>query len=182
MDTDKNTPSINYDGNIIYDIDGDEDDDQIDPITQRSVQIIYIIFAILWLILVYIFSLYTENVIVWLLLFIPLIIYGLNYWWVPTQTKFISNLMFSADFLSIGFLIVTIIINWYKEVDKGPIFGLVIMSLVLFGFSMLDVWVPEDTFIIVQHIRSALETAAVILLIIVVYKYYIEVQKEIYFA
>ncbi len=164
----------------VCDIDDDENE-KFDPVTQRSVQIIYLIAAIIWLIIVYVFSLYTNNVIVWILVFIPIIIFGLNFWWVPEHTKFITNLMFSADFLSIGFLIVTIIINWYKEVDKGSIFGLVVLSLVLFGLSMLDVWVPEDKFILVQHVRSSLETAAVIALIIVVYKYYVEVQKEVYF-
>jgi len=158
------------------------DDDTFDPLTQRRVQVVYLVSAIVWIIIVYVFYLYSNNIIVWLLLIIPLIIFGLNYYWVPQHSRFVANLMFSADFLSIGFLIVTIIINWYKEVDKGSIFGLIVLSLALFGFSMIDVWVSEENFIIVQHIRSALETAAVITLIIVVYKYYLEVQKEVYFA
>jgi len=160
----------------------DDDDDKFDPLTQRRVQVVYLASAIVWLIIVYVFYLYCNNIIVWLLLLIPLIIFGLNYYWVPQHSRFVANLMFSADFLSIGFLIVTILINWYKEVDKGSIFGLIVLSLALFGFSMLDVWVSEENFIIVQHIRSSLETAAVITLIIVVYKYYLEVQKEVYFA
>lgn len=160
----------------------EEGDDKFDPLTQRRVQVVYLVSAIVWLIIVYVFYLYCNNIIVWLLLLIPLIIFGLNYYWVPQHSRFVANLMFSADFLSIGFLIVTILINWYKEVDKGSIFGLIVLSLALFGFSMLDVWVSEENFIIVQHIRSSLETAAVITLIIVVYKYYLEVQKEVYFA
>lgn len=160
----------------------EEGDDKFDPLTQRRVQVVYLVSAIVWLIIVYVFYLYCNNIIVWLLLLIPLVIFGLNYYWVPQHSRFVANLMFSADFLSIGFLIVTILINWYKEVDKGSIFGLIVLSLALFGFSMLDVWVSEENFIIVQHIRSSLETAAVITLIIVVYKYYLEVQKEVYFA
>lgn len=161
----------------------DEDDfeDKFTPYVQRNIQIVYLIAAIIWLIIVYVFSLYCGNVILWLLLFIPLIIYGLNFYFVPEQTVFVTNLMFTADFLSIGFLIVTIIINWYKEVDKGPIFSLVVLALFLFGLSMLDVWVPEEKFILIQHIRSALETAGVIILVIVVYTYYLEVQKTVYF-
>ena len=88
--------------------------------------------------------------------------------------------MFSADFLSIGFLIVTVIINWYREVDKKVVFGLVVLILIILGLSTIDIWTSEKDFIIIQHIRSALETIAVSTLMIAVYKYYLEVQSTVY--
>jgi len=166
-----------------YNLDNDDDDEsKLNCNVQRSVQVIYLVSAIIWVIITYVFSLYLDNLIIWLLVSVPLIIYGFNFYWVHEQTYFVSKLMFAADFLSIGFLIVTIIINWYKEVDKEPIFGLVVLALFIFGLSMLDVWVAEENFIYMQHIRSALETAGVVLLVMVVYKYYLEVKKTVYFA
>ena len=158
------------------------DDDDLDEDTKWQIQLIYIAFAIIWIILVYLFSLYCKNILISLLALIPLIVFGFNYYWIKDQTKYISNLMFSADFLSIGFLIVTIVINWYRDVDKGSIFGLVVLTLALFGFSMIDFWLPEENFILLQHSRSALETMAVVILTIAIYIFYIEVQQEVYFA
>nr|QBK90119.1 MAG: hypothetical protein LCPAC102_00290 [Pithovirus LCPAC102] len=149
--------------------------------TKVQIQIIYIISAIIWIIIIYIFSLYCNGVTILLLSFIPIIVYGLNFMWAKHQSLEVSTLMFNADFLSIGFLIVTIILNWYKEVDKKEIFLLVVVSLLILSLGIIDIWTPKESIILLQNIRSVLETGSVVLLMIVVIKYYFLVQKEIYF-
>ncbi len=138
-----------------------------------QIQYIYIIAAIIWMIIAYCLYLYTGGIVVCLFLFIPLIVYGLNFYWLPQHTKDLPNLMFDADFLAIAFLIVTLIINWYKLIDIHNILPIIIVAIIILAFTLIDFWTPNKQFIIVQHIRSALETAAVVLLMIVAYKYYL---------
>ena len=157
-----------------------EDHDDYTDIRRKQIQTVYIVFAIIWIILSYIFYFYCGNVIIYLFFSIPLLVFGFNFHLVPQQTLSTTSLMFSADFLSIGFLIVTVIINWYREVDKKVVFGLVVLTVIILGFSTIDIWTADKDFIIIQHIRSSLETIAVVILIITVYRYYLEVQKVVY--
>nr|QBK90043.1 MAG: hypothetical protein LCPAC101_03280 [Pithovirus LCPAC101] len=147
---------------------------------RKQIQTVYIVFAIIWIIISYIFYIYCQNAIVYLLFLIPLVVFGLNFYLVPQQTLSSTKLMFNADFLSIGFLIVTVIINWYREVDKRFIFSLVVLTLIVLGLSTIDIWTSENDFIIIQHARSSLETIAVTLLMITVYTYFVEVNKIVY--
>ena len=147
---------------------------------RKQIQTVYVVFAIIWIILSYIFYIYCQNVVVYLLFLVPLIVFGFNFYLVPQQTLSSTQLMFNADFLSIEFLVVTVIINWYREVDKKYIFSLVVLTLIVLGFSTIDIWASEEDFIIIQHIRSALETIAVTLLMITVYTYFVEVNKVVY--
>lgn len=158
-------------------------DEESDYTDERRIQIqtVYIISAIIWIIIIYCFDLLNNTIIILLFLFIPIIIFGFNFYSVPYQTLEVPSLMFSADFISIGFLVVTIIINWYREVDKKSIFGLIVLALILLSLSMIDLWTTKKDFIIVQHVRSALETAAITLLVIIIYKYYEQVSDEVYF-
>lgn len=138
-----------------------------------QIQYIYIIAAIIWLIIVYCLCLYTGGVVVCLFLFIPLIVYGLNFYWLPQHTKDVPKLMFDADFLAIAFLIITLIVNWYKLIDTHHVLPIIIVAVIILAFTLIDFWTPKKDFIIIQHIRSSLETAAVVLLMIVAYKYYL---------
>lgn len=177
--TNKNKRRKHYKYEPLHKLANDDNEDYTTS-RRKQIQTVYIVFAIIWLVISYIFSFYCGNLIIYIFVIVPIIVFGLNFYWVPKQTLSVTSLMFSADFLSIGFLIVTVIINWYREVDKKVVFGLVVLILIILGFSTIDIWTSEKDFIIIQHIRSALETIAVSVLMITVYKYYLEVQKTVY--
>mgnify|MGYP006908219333 CR=1 FL=1 len=159
----------------------DKDKNEITNSNKLLIQSLYIIFAVIWVIIVYFFSLYMNNIAIWIILFIPLIVFGLNYYWVFEQTIELPSLVFNADFLSIGFLIVTIIINWYREVSKKDIFILVVITVIFLALGLIDFWTSEENFIVIQNFRSAIETIAITLLLIIVLKYYERVKEELFF-
>ncbi len=159
----------------------DDDENEIIDRNKLLIQSIYIIGAVIWIIIIYFFSLYMNNIVIWLFLFIPLIVFGLNYYWTDEQTIELPSLVFNADFLSIGFLIVTIILNWYKEISKKDIFILVVLTLIFLSLGLIDFWTSKENFIVIQNVRSAFETIAITLLLVVVVKYYNRVNEEMFF-
>ncbi len=146
--------------------------------TVRQIQISYIIASILWVLLIFICRLYETGPIGLLILTIPLVIFAINYQNASKHTTDLESEMFQGNFLSFGFLITSILINWQKLDDKRKYFKLLMIALILLMLSLVDIWVDKDNFIIIKHIRSILETSALLLLAYTLYLYYFDVMKE----
>jgi len=80
-----------------------------------------------------------------------------------------------ANYLSFGFLITIILINWNTPLqleDKNSFLKLLIVAFVLIMLSMIDIWVTRRQLSIVRHIRTSLQTAALVILSMSLYVYY----------
>jgi hypothetical protein len=123
---------------------------------------------------VFFLGLFYSGPIGWLLLIIPLVVYGIGFAQAQYHTPELEDDMFLGNFLSFGFLTTVILINWTKVGDKRKFFKILMLALILILLSLIDVWVKKKYQILVKHVRTILQTAALILLGYVLYLYYFE--------
>ena len=147
--------------------------------TIKNIQIVYIIAAILWIIVFFWVKAYFSDTISWLFIFIPLVVFSINYLSLTKINVETENQMFRGNYLSFGLLIVIILINWNNPMgpqDKIMFFRVLLVAFVLIMLSLIDVWVYPCYLSIVKHIRSILQTSALTLLALSLYLYYVETQ------
>ena len=142
--------------------------------TLRQIQIMYIIAAILWVALIIYCQWYRTGLLGWAFLLIPLIIFAINYQSTCGHTTEIEGEMFQGNFLSFGFLITIILINWTKVGNRQKLFKILGIALILIMFSLIDIWVKKEHLILIKHFRTILQTAALSLLAYALYTYYVE--------
>ena len=141
----------------------------------RQVQMLYITAAILWIILIFLAEFYKTDIIGLIILSIPLIVYAINYFNICDVTQEVEQEMFHGNFLSFAFLIAIILINWTKIEDKGKFFRVLMLALFLITLSLVDIWLNPRRMAISRHFRTILQTAALVLLVFVLYMYYTDV-------
>ena len=141
----------------------------------KRIQIIYIISLMVWLLIVYKLNVYHTDFVSFLLLSVPIIVFGINYYHAVYQNEDIANYMFRGNFLAFGILIASIVISWSKleEANKIKLYQLTMVSLILIMLSLIDVWIKRGRLYIIRHVRSSLQTMSLSLLAFVLYLYYI---------
>lgn len=149
----------------------------------RVIQMIYTGAAIIWIILVYYLELFKDaNILIWLLLLIPLIVYGVGFYNACDMTYEIESFMLQSNYLSFGFLITIILLNWNSPIKgktKNKFFKLLIVAFVFIMLSMIDVWVEREYLSVIFHFKSILQTAALVLLSMALYSYYRDHERTI---
>ncbi len=146
-----------------------------DDKTSRVIQAIYIIAVILWSMLIFILDLLEADIIIWIFLFIPIIVYGINFVNIDSFECESEEDMFQGNFLTFGFLITLILLNWNSPLDsadKFKFFVLLVVAFILLMISLIDVWVDKKSMSIVKHIKTVLHTSALVLLALSLYLYY----------
>lgn len=142
------------------------------PHTCATIQYMYMVAAIIWMVLIYSISFWKSGPFGWLFLIIPLFIYGINLANVNKHTVDVEDDMFQGNFLSFGYLVVLFIINWEKVKEKRRLLTILAIALVLILFSMYDLWLPKRKIIYVKHFRSICIVAALSLLAYALFIYY----------
>lgn len=142
----------------------------------QQIQLIYILAAIIWLAIIYWAQLYKPyNIITWGLLSIPLFVFGLGFYYAEYTGQDIEDLMFQANYLSFGFMITAVLINWNHPKNnsgKAEFFQHIVLAFILMMMSMIDVWVSRERMTLVYHIQSILQTMALVILSIALFQYY----------
>lgn len=137
---------------------------------------IYIISAILWIILTVVLGLWShDDIIVWIILLLPLVVFAINYLSLGEFSCKMEDQMFRGNFLSFGFLVAIILINWNSPMghhDKVEFFKILIAAFILLMISLIDLWVGHKKMAIVKHIKTSLHTASLTLLAVGLYLYY----------
>lgn len=141
----------------------------------RTIQLTYIIASILWILLIAVTGLYQTTLLGYLILTIPLCVFGFGFINAQHLTVEVEENVFTANSLSIGLLILLPLLT---EVDKSfnknkKIFTrAMIIAVVLAMFSLIDVWVQPKMLSVTKHIKSILQTLALTLLVYALYMYY----------
>lgn len=146
-----------------------------------QIEAIYVISVFLWILLIFLLELMEPDIIICLFLIIPVIVYGINMVHVKDFPCNLEEQMFKGNFLSFGFLITIILLNWNSPIesqDKSKFFQLLVVAFILLMISLIDVWVDEERFAMVKHIKTSLNTAAVVLLALALYLYYDYYQRQ----
>lgn len=156
-------------------IDGPPDDKYCGNIL-IVIQLMYILAAILWVGLIYWCGLYqNSNILTWGLLLIPLLVFGMGYYNACNVNLEIEAYMLQSNYLSFGFLITIILLNWNSPLEatnKNKFFKLLITAFILIMLSMIDIWTDRQHLSVVIHFKSILQTAALVILSIALYAYY----------
>ena len=143
-----------------------------------TIQITYIFGSLFWTFVVILFKLYAQDVICTILMFVPYLIFYQGF----TNCKYITvedeNNYFVYNYLSVGLLIFLPLLTWLNSKDKkkdisGTFMALVIAALILTMLVMVDLWVKPENLSVVKHVKSILNTIAMLLLIYAIYLYYI---------
>ena len=156
-----------------------DDDTYCDDIVS-SIEIIYLLASIFWIILVFALGIYQKaDYMVWIIILLPLVVFAINYANLNSITYETEKQMFKGNFLSFGFIVAVILINWNSPLgsdghnDKSEFFKLLITAFILMMISLVDIWVDEKHTVIVKHIKTSLHTMSLTLLAISLYLYYI---------
>lgn len=145
-----------------------------DKKTVKYIQYIYIIGLFLWIALLYVLDILSSP-ISYILAIIPAIIFAINFSHISNLSCQIEKEMFKGNFLSFGFLITVILINWKSDLnpaDKQNIFKILVIAFVLLMFSLIDIWVCQKQLSIIKHVRTILQTLSITLLALSLYLYY----------
>lgn len=144
--------------------------------TVKIIQVIYILAVVVWIIFVFWARLYEGgDILTWFFLFIPPIIYLIGYVNACNVTFAVEDDVLGANYLSFGFLITIILLNWNTPLqveNKNQFLKLLVVAFVLIMLSMIDVWVSRRNMSIVRHVRTILQTAALVILSLSLYFYY----------
>lgn len=145
--------------------------------TVKQIQILYIIAAIIWIVLVFYLSL-TYNILTYTFIIIPLIVFGINYFYASKNNNEVESEMFKGNFLSFVFLIIAIIISWTKTETDHKYYKIALVSIILIVLSLYDVWLPKDKLPLAKHFRTIAQTASISVLIIAIVSYYDEILSK----
>lgn len=154
----------------------DKHKDNYDSTMVTKIRTIYLIAVILWTSLIFLLDLYENDIIVWFFLLLPFLIYGINFFSAEHFSCCMEDHMLQGNFLSFGFLITIILINWNSPLggsDKTKFFLILVVAFILLMISLIDVWVDDKNLSIVKHIKTSLHTASLSLLALSLYLYYI---------
>jgi len=143
---------------------------------KNSIEYVYIIASIAWIILTIVLGLWKhDDIIVWLILLLPLVVFAINYLSLGDFTCEMEDQMFRGNFLSFGFLVAIILINWNSPMghhDKTEFFKIIVAAFILLMLSLVDLWVEKKRMPVVKHIKTSLHTASLTLLTVALYLYY----------
>ena len=136
----------------------------------KQVQIFYATSAFLWILLCYSLGVHKARSKIGLLIVsIPIIIYAIAFLNASRITKKVEKVMLSNDFLAFGLLFVSVLFEMRRHGHNDYTIHIIVVSFVLLILSTVDVWTSQKTLHLARHIRSAARTAAVTLLIFVIY-------------
>lgn len=169
---------MNWNNNLSSDDRNDNyhDKDKYDDTTVFYIKMIYIIAAIAWIGLIFALNLLQSDIFVILILLIPLVVFFINYISVGEFSCCTEAQMFRSNFLSFGFLVAVVLINWNSPIgnhDKVGFFRILIVAFIFLMISLVDLWVPKNKMSIVKHIKTSLQTASLALLALALYLYYV---------
>jgi len=139
-----------------------------------AIQLIYLIFIVIWVFIVIIVKLYTIKGVAPFLLFLPLIVFFSGIQAGPYVKEEDEEGVFEASFLAIGLLVLVPLLNWMRDGYGGDcrqFIQMILVGISLTLLSVLDVWTCRKYMRLNRHIRLCFETMAVTIFLIVINEY-----------
>lgn len=156
----KNTNCITIDKTLVY-------DDNL----QAQLRYIYLIAIVIWLTIIFYFNFVEADFFIILILLIPLVVYVLSLYNLSTITVETEEKLFVFSYLSAGMIIVVPLITWTHDKfdNQHKVMEAMALAVILAVLSLIDIWVPLKYVSLAKHIRSIFQTAALTLIIYVLY-------------
>jgi hypothetical protein len=158
----------------------------------NNITITYIVLSIIWIIIICVFKLYDTDIIGWLIIAIPFIVFAIGAY--NSDVPNAPNAVIAADnTLSLGVLLVIPLLAWVDRNNfdthssRNRFIGIVLIAIVMYLLSYVVLWVPERFIPIANRVTTAFSTMSAILLIYAIYLYYrnrtsrvIQIPEDIY--
>jgi len=146
-----------------------------DEQTIKIIQVLYIVASLAWIFICIIFELYLVDIWGILILFIPIIIFTINYLNVPYLNSHTEENVNAFNFFSIGLLIVLpliILVRCSYKGNREKVIEIIVIALIFAVLSILTLWINYAYISVLKHIRSIFQTYSLILLSFALYIYY----------
>ena len=153
------------------------------PEIALSIRATYLLAFLAWGVVIYTLELYTCDLIGWLILMLAPLSFLLGYYNVLFLTATDEMELFTANYLSLGLVIVLPLLSWMSKDYGGnrqKFVAILILALILTMLSLVDFWTSRPWQSLVKHIKSILQTGALILLMYALYSYYIDVPHAVF--
>lgn len=147
----------------------------------NEIQIVYLILAIIWILIIIIFKLYQTDIIGWLIILIPFVVFAICSYHATNDENSNANPnanILADNTLSIGILLLIPLIAFAdKSYHEEPAYrnrfiGISVLAISLYLLSYIVFWVPQRYINIVNRVVAGLVTMSVALMIYVLYLYY----------
>lgn len=145
------------------------------PEVVANLRLTYIIAALIWIVVMGWLGLYRTDIMGWLILLIPFGLFAFAICNLDDVTDDMEDEVFQANYLTVGLLIILPLLTWMNKDyggDKSRFISMLVMVIIFILLSMLDIWVKRGWLSVVRHVKSTLETFALVLLIFAFYTYY----------
>jgi len=151
------------------------------PKTVVSVQYVYILAAVVWLLILFAVLIYwreknetfVHNGLVGILILtIPLLAFGVSFANAKHITKDQEQRHWRGDYLTFASVAVLILINLSQSLDKGKSYRIIMGAFLLLMLSLIEIWTRPDDQPIIIHTRGAFQTAGLSLLAYALYTAY----------
>lgn len=144
-----------------------------EPIPRKNrliIQIIYIVAVILWILIVYALRVYKDQSIVsYMILAMPIFFYALGFLSMRKKRVYNNQNSTAIDFLALGILFVGVLFEISHHHTQHYTINIIIVAFVLLLLSTITIWTTKKSFSLVQHLRSIFQTAAITLLVYVIW-------------
>lgn len=143
-----------------------------------QIELIYLLGIILWIILMFVLDLFQTGPLGIALCTIPVIIFGVSAIGHNYHTESVLLEILRADYLSFVVLAIILMINWSRSERKERIFKLIFVAILFLMLSILDIVGSPQQMIYYRVVKSIFQTIAITLILLALYVYYTEIEKE----
>ncbi|AYV85911.1 MAG: hypothetical protein Solivirus1_68 [Solivirus sp.] len=143
-----------------------------------TLKIWYIVAILIWIVLLALLGLLPpKDIIEVILMAIPIIAFIVAIVSIHTITESIEQLMLKANLLTLGLLVALPLINWSKDTSyesKETFMKIAATAIILSMLTLIDWWVDKKYLYLLKHTKSIVQTYAIVLLMIGLYKFFCE--------
>ncbi len=162
--------------NIPNDSDHEHEPKRYPPEVVDDIRCIYVGAAIIWIILLVVLKVPKPDLLLLIFLTIPLILYLIGYHNAQYLETSCDGNILRTNVITIMIVSAAIISQWTpagkKVINKTGFYKLLTASFVLLLLSVTDVWIIQKDMPTVRHVKVAIQTASIVLLIVAVYSLY----------
>jgi hypothetical protein len=164
--------------------------DVSDPGTENStytpqqvteVRIIYLVGIVAWILLSWYFGFFpTTDTMEWLIFLLPIVLFLVAWASIPYVSGHVESFMYRSNILTLGLLIALPLLSWVevRHPERKQFVPIMGTAIILSMLTLVDIWVPHDQLPWIKHIKSIMQTVAIVLLVYGLYRYFVDPNFE----
>lgn len=142
---------------------------------KRDIRNVYIFSTILWILILISLCMHELTIPDYLILAIPVFLFIVA---ISSQrSSFVEEYTSKTNVLATGLLVALPLLIWLRDnaiCNKHLFNKVIVTSLILSLFSMVDIWVSKRYICSIRHLKSSFQTMALVLLAFAFFRFYME--------